>query len=424
MNPFRFAVIADTHYCTLGDRPPEGAGASWERRPDYFRYAAMTGTLRTFADRIAAARPDFLVSTGDLIEGGANDVRDEKEARALFARSAPRFYHAPGTHDARLRHPAYGKFVHEGCVFLLLDYTDWTPAQRKWLACELEAAQTAPHLFVFAHPPLHLVGRHFFDSPHFREEVSALLERYPADAYFCGHTHNQAVSYHGGMLQIKGSAVGDPAGKVVPLEELHPVFEPGYCWGIAEDSAPGFFLVDVKEDTLTLTWQSMRGSAKLRVPARFAPPEILTLPPFDRELRPVREEELRRAKSGRLHLFTANKGARGFSLALNGIELGLAPESACYAARRFVELPPAALQSLKIENQLEVRFPQSEAFAIGSFSLELELPGSPPLRSQVAQKLFIGGAHPDFTYARNRSETVEPEEKHILKLSFHKEETG
>ncbi len=418
MTPFRFAVIGDTHYCTLEGRSPEGADTPWERRPDYFRYAAMTGTLHAFADRIAAAKPAFLISTGDLIEGGADDARDEKEARALFARSAPVFYHAPGTHDARRTRPAYGKFVHEGCVFLLLDYTDWTPVKREWFEAELKAARTASHLFIFAHPPLHLIGRHFFDSPRFREEVSALLECYPADAYFCGHTHNQAISYHGGMLQIKGSAVGDPAGKVIPLEELHAIAAPGYLWGIAEDSAPGFFLVDVDGATWTLTWQSLRGSAELRVPARFAPPEILSYPPFDRELRPVKEEELRRAKSGRLHLFTANRGMRGFSLALNGVELGPAPESCCYAARRFVELPPEALQSLKTENQLEVRFPQSEAFAAGSFSLELELPEAPPLRSQVARELFTGGDHPDFAYARNQAETVLPGGKRSLKLSI------
>ena len=286
---------------------------------------------------------------------------------------------------------------------------------------ELERAKDAEHCFVFAHPPLHLFGRHFFYSPEFSPEVAAILKRFPVDVYFCGHTHNQTVSIHSGMLQITGSSVGFPAQKTIPLEELHvlPDEPENHCfWGIAEDSTPAYWTVDVDGEALTLRWHSLKGEAELRVRKRFAPPEIVSVPPFTRECAPLTLADYCRIRCGWINVFTANKGKKGFRLRLNGTDLGAAPESSCYAARRVQLLPPEVLPSIGEENRLEIEFPQSDVFAAGSFSLELLLLDGRTIRSAVAPELFVCGESPDFEYARSRAETVRGGERRTVMLAF------
>lgn len=420
MSSLRFAVIGDTHYCTMKGRSPDFLPGDYEHLPDYFRYSCMTETLRALADRIRAEKPELLISTGDLIEGGADNTADEQEARELFSSCAPVFLHAPGTHDPK-REQACGKFRRADCVFLLLDYTDWNEKQKQWLIRELKETGNAKHRFVFAHPPLHLFGRHFFYNPPFCPETEALLKQYPADIYFCGHTHNQGISFHSGMLQLTGSAVGYSRLKTIPLEEVHSIqdtAENRYLWGIAEDSAPGFWIVDAEDETLTIRWHSLNGSAELRVRKRFAFPEIVSLPPFVRECRPLTHADLCQIRSAWIHFFSANKGEKGFRMSLNAVELGAAPESSSYAARRALLLPETALRTIKSRNELKLTFPRSEVFAAGSISLEVLLLDGRTIRSSVAPELFICGTHPDFEYARRRCIAVRPGEERTLSLLF------
>lgn len=425
MSSFRFAVIGDTHYCTMKNRPQTCASGNQECLPDYFRYAFMTDTLRVFADRIRAEKPELLISTGDLIEGGADDYTDEREARSVFASCAPVFALAPGTHDAPRKEAAYRKIIRENCVFLILDYTDWNETQKDWLIRELEESENAEHRFVFAHPPLHLFGRHFFYNPVFCKEMEEILNCYPVDIYFCGHTHNQSVSFHAGMLQIAGSAVGYAEQKTIPLEELHSVQdepENRYLWGIAEDSTPAFWIIDVNGEELTLRWHSLKGSAGLRIKRRFAFPELISYPPFVRERVPLTVSDQYQIRTGWVNIFTANKGKNGFRLFLNGIDLGFAPESTCYAGRRFILPPQKALRTISPRNELEIIFPHSGTFAAGSISLELLLLDGRTIRSNVAPELFLCGEHPDFEYARSRAETVRPGERRKLPVTFQEEQ--
>ena len=422
MSSFRFAVIGDTHYCTMKHRSPEFLIGDYERLPDYFRYSFMTHTLRTLAERIRKEKPELLISTGDLIEGGADDAADEQSALDLFSPCAPVFLYAQGTHDPK-RKTAYRKIRQENSIFLILDYTSWNREQKEWLIRELEDAKDAEHLFVFAHPPLHLFGRHFFHNPVFCTETAEILKRYPVDIYFCGHTHNQGISFHSGMLQVVGSAVGYPEQKTIPLEEIHSIQdspEHRYLWGIVEDSSPGFWTVDVEGESLTIRWHSLKESAELRVRKRFAFPEIITLPSFARECGPLTDADRYQIRSGWIHFFSANKGAKGFRMVLNGTDLGFAPESTSYAARRAVILPENALRKITERNELELVFPPSEVFAAGSISLELLLLDGRTIRSNVSPELFVCGNHPDFEYARSRSIEVRPGERRKLALSFPK----
>lgn len=105
-------------------------------------------------------------------------------------------------------------------------------------------------------------------------------------------------------------------------------------------------------------------------------------------------------------------------MSLNAVELGAAPESSSYAARRALLLPETALRTIKPRNELKLTFPRSEVFAAGSISLEVLLLDGRTIRSSVAPELFICGTHPDFEYARRRCIAVRPGEERTLSLLF------
>lgn len=418
----RFAVIGDTHFCLAAGRDTRIAG-SFAVEPDFRRYTAMAANLKQLGAMIAAERCELLISTGDLIEGGGDDAGEERAALAVLGNAAPAFCRTPGTHDGALARGGrgYRSFDRGGCRFILLDYTGWDAEQREFLREALASAAGAERIFVFGHPPLFLWGRHFFDSPRFREEVSALLREYRADIYFCGHTHNQAVSRHGELLQVVGSAVGYADGETVPLERYHALppqdAENRFYWGIFEDSAPGFTVVEVEGERTSLVWKSFRNSARLELPARRAEPSLIRPPAFP-EPGVFRREDLNQVRCGWLNTFSTNKGEEGSLLTLNGVELGPIPPNVSYAARRYRMLPEAALYTLDVENTLEIRFPRSAVFAAGSFSLELPLLDGRILRSAPAPELFVCGECPDFRFAAERARRVSPGERVELRLQF------
>lgn len=425
MGSFRFAVIGDTHYCTLAGRPQQRRQNGLDALPDYLRYAGMKErVLDKLVAKIADQRPDFLVSTGDLIEGGADSELDEAVARKLLGAAAPKLHVAQGTHDRRKPQDdiSYYSFKHEGSVFFILDYIHWNSRQSAWLQHELGAAHNAKHIFAFAHAPLYLWGRHFFDSPWFTREVREIFAQYPIDIYFCGHTHNQAVSWHHGMLQIKGSAVGYPQMDVVPLERMHALAPNDannqFYWGIVEDSAPAFFTVDVDDERLNVRWHALRGSAALRVPARFAQPEILSFPPQVPRNESLEDWDFAQVRTGWLNVFNSIKEANNSCLSLNGVALGEIPASTSYAARRSVTLNLAAINALQQRNTLTIRLPDSPVFALGSLSLELLLLDGRIIHSPVSPELFVCGDSPDHAFAANRARRVCPGTEIDVALHF------
>lgn len=425
MGSFRFAVIGDTHYCTLAGRPLSRRQQGMPTLPDYLRYAGMKErVLDKLLAKLAALRPEMLISTGDLIEGGADSVLDEAEARKLLTAAVPELHVAQGTHDRRkpASEQSYYSFKHGGAAFIILDYINWNEGQSSWLRQELAAARGAQHVFVFAHAPLYLWGRHFFDSPWFSQEVRDIFTQYPADIYFCGHTHNQAVSWHRGMLQVKGSAVGYPQMEVVPLERMHAP-APGddnnrFYWGIVEDSAPAFYSVDVDGERLTLRWHSLRGSAELRVATRFAQPEVLSFPPYLPRIQQLNDWDFAQIRSGWLNIFSNIKQENQSLLLLNDVPLGEIPASASYAARRAAPLSLEAINSLQQKNTLRLRMPTSPVFAIGSISLELLLRDGRSIHSPVAPELFVCGESPDYAFAAARAQRVAPGAEQSITVAF------
>ena len=430
MGTFRFAVIGDSHYCTLDGRPLTRRQQGMPALPDYLRYAGMKErVLDKLLAKLAALRPEMLISTGDLIEGGADSALDEAEARRLFMTAVPKLHVAQGTHDCRKppNEQSYYSFKYDDTVFIILDYINWNERQSSWLRQELEAARDAQHIFAFAHAPLYLWGRHFFDSPWFTQEVRDIFRQHPIDIYFCGHTHNQAISWHSGMLQVKGSAVGYPQMEVVPLERMHALMPSDdnnlFYWGIVEDSAPAFYTVDVAGECLTLRWHSLCGSAELRVPARFARPEILSFPPYLPRIQQLDDWDFAQVRSGWLNIFSNIKHDNQSLLLLNDVPLGEIPASGSYAARRAAPLSVDAINSLQQKNTLRIRMPVSSVFAIGSISLELLLLDGRSIHSPVAPELFVCGEAPDYAFAVPRAQRVAHGAELSITLAFASKKT-
>ena len=420
----KFVVFGDLHYCTPEGRPPaEAIRKTFARLPDYPRYAAMEHSVRQPLFSMAKKeKPELLISTGDLIEGGADSERDLAEANARLAEIAPEIHRAPGSHDLfPPRRKEYASCRKDGNLFLFLDYTDWGDAQREWLIRELENGKDAGHVFVFGHAPLYLFARHFFHSAGYADDVAEILNRYPVDIYFCGHTHNQTVSRHGTMLQITGSSIGYPEAPAIPLEQFHALAPSGpstrFYWGFPEDYQPGFWTVETHGEALRLNWSALHNSAELYIAGRFAEPEIRPprMEPYSSELR---DSDLYQLHSAWLNIFSANKGENDSELLFNGISLGAIPANACYAARRFLQLPPEALATIHRTNTLEIRFPHSSAFGIGSISLDLLLLDGRRIRSSVSPELFVHGDDSDYRYAIRYAAHAVPGGNAVLSVRF------
>ena len=414
----RFAVLGDLHICDMKNRQVPMDRAH-DRVPDFPRYAAMKTMRKKLFDMACAEKPEFVIQTGDLIEGGADSPRDMTLANLELSSVSPEIYRAVGSHDLYPpRKKEYLSFRKENSVFIILDYTDWGKEQRDFLISEMEKSRMSEHVFVFGHAPLYLLARHFFHCGLYADEVREILAHYDVDIYFCGHTHNQSVSRHGRLIQIVGSTVGYAAAPALPLEAFHRIAPAdSYFWGFPEDYQPGFWIVDVNGEKIDCFWKSLNNHAELHISKRFG--NVEAAPPHsDRIPAELTEEDLWQIQCAWLNIFSNFRGKNDSELFFNGIPIGAMPENLCYAARRFVILPQDAVSSLRRNNELTVRFPTDGAFALGSVTLDLLLLDGRRIRSKVSSELFTGGKHVDFLYAEKYAEHVSNGETRKIRIDF------
>ena len=418
----RIAFLGDTHYCI----PREGAGARWapDLLPDHQRYTPMAeSVLKPLLAQVRAAAPDLLISSGDFVEGGLRGEpvaarREMVEGLAYFTDLDCPFLIARGTHDApdlfaELAVPAIADsvgaqfaqtyFRHDvaDCAFLILDYQHFAVGndQDMWLEAQLvQAAEADRRIFVVAHAPVYLWGRHFFGEAALIGRLDELFTDYPVEAYLCGHTHNQILSFHArqgdkGWLQLMASSVGYAAMPGQSLEKTHCLADFGpdnaCLWGIAEDSAPGFYTLDLMADGMHVSWQSVADEHR-----DFSVEAIRTMPvclDAEPELGVPTPEDLLQIKSAVLGVFGYSGATPAGEVCLNGISLGALPANGAYAARRFLTVPGEALTTIGYQNTLTVRTPDCDAFAIGSFVLELSLLDGRVLRSPVVPEILVAG---------------------------------
>lgn len=414
MNPkLRFAVMGDLHYVQerSHQRALNGNPRGVTEFADITRNLWMTRhvTPRVIAE-IAALKPDFVVQTGDIIQGHCDDeesgLREMGEAMELLERLEAPVYFALGTHDGvvgkreerqvrEFVYPALGKalgadsvtkgyyaFEKAGSLFIVLDYTTFAKEdeQAVFLRHTLAGSGRFEHVFLFAHPPLVCVGRPFFTHFDFVRTVLAEAARHPIDAYFCGHTHNQVSTLHKTgdhwLPQLKSAALGYPGRDPVDLRDVRTVLpEPSsfeYGWGYLEDSAPGWWMIAVDGDTVRADWHVLdKGVTGRLVWRRGEKAEFVRKPDFARtsglalpDVNDIRSVRLRAAGSN-------CRTPEGYRVVLNGTEVGALPRLEYFDSRQAMTLEPQYWRLLGEVNRIAVTTGE-EPMCIGGFVWEIE----------------------------------------------------
>ncbi len=183
---------------------------------------------RDVVAQAAAARPDFVLHTGDMVGDGHGwalwDLFFEIEQPLI--QSAPLFG-ALGNHE-NMADDYFRAFVLPGgerwyafsygsARFICLQIDGlgaFMPGseQYAWLETELTsaAAQEAAWRVVYFHmPPFTSVGQEGYEAP-LRETLVPIFERMGVDVVFCGHKHNYERNVVGGITYIISGGGGAP----------------------------------------------------------------------------------------------------------------------------------------------------------------------------------------------------------------------
>lgn len=461
--PFRVAVIGDTHYVNPAcyRRLLNGTDASPEEVEKAQFYAWATAhVLPRLIEEVRAAAPDLVVHLGDVVHGHRDEGADRavllEALEALRAIGRPLLF-VRGTHegapggeaDAIYRRAYLAEVARtlgrppgtvgttyslatDGCRLIVLDYTTFQPNGEAdhLLTRELAAAgRRREHIFVFGHAPLLPVDRPTSSSPGYAQTILRRLAEAPApaDAYFCGHTHQQIVTAHRigqgdtprWLAQLQGVPLGDPDQEPVPLGSLRALLPSPdrfrYGWGFVQRSAPGWFLIEVTDRGAVVEWRALGagravGRVAWRTPGRpeLTPPPgpaAAALPAFP--LHPADQ----RVRSAVLHV--AGAGSRAaHRVRLNGYDLGVLPPLSSFEARKGLAVPKDCWGRLGPENELCVEPVAAEERCLGHFVLELVLAKGSVVRTVPPPDLFTTSARwnlwPDVTPRLRRVDPMAP----------------
>ncbi len=446
--PFTFAVVGDTHFTQPEFLPDPDLSAAALRPLDADQYIQNVDyVLAPMMDALKAEDPAFIVMTGDLVEGQGDLGRAEMQAGLDFFTS----YGIPlllarGNHDrpeafAEVVLPylsrGLGWDVEEahyftdvaGCRLVLLDTTTWKSGgeQHRWLEGLLNQSRSIDieRTFLFGHHPIWPVARAFFTDFDFYREMPGLLERYPVDAFFCGHTHNQSIIFHrtGGepVLQFMGAPIGLPEEIPTPLGRVQALLPPAddllACWeGYLENTAPGWFLVRVGKGSVRVEWHHLNRGAETTV--RWHRRSDVT--DFGRTIYPpdarLIYSDLNHIRRASLRFCAWDAMQPGKRVLLNGEEVGVLSPGSTFAPRRM-ELPGWALGRLRMENRLEILAPEDEASTVGNLVLEAVLPGGRLVRTRPTGEVFTWSDRWD-TWGLRTLRKVEPSRSIVTLLSF------
>ncbi len=417
--PFTFAVVGDTHF-TLPKFSPDPDGRRTALRPlDVDQYVENVAyVLSPMMDALKAEAPAFVVMTGDLVEGHGDPGRAEIQAGLDFFDS----YGLPlllarGNHD---RVEAFGEVVQPylsrvlgreleeghyftdvaGCQLVVLDSTTWKHGgeQHRWLEDLLKQSRNIDidRTFLFGHHPIWPVARAFFTNLDFCRDMPELLERYPVDAFFCGHTHNQSIIMHRTgrqpVLQFMGAPIGLPEEIPTPLDRVQALLPPPddllTCWpGYLENTAPGWFTVRVGRQSVRVEWHHLNRGAETTVRWRrrgdLTAFREMTYPPDARLI----YSDLNHIRRACLRFCAWDAIQPGKRVVLNGKEIGVLPPGNAFAPGRM-ELPAWALGGLRMENRIEIQAPEDEASTVGNLVLEAVLPGGRFVRTRPTGEIF------------------------------------
>ncbi len=200
---------------------------------DSFRFAVLGDTRSNpavhsaIAARIAAAQPDLVLHTGDLVDDGTSQA----EWTAYFKQAAPLLEVAPlyptlGNHEDQaqpyfeyFRLPGNGlwyAFDYADARFIVLKADSFDPSafapgaeQRAWLEQELAGA-AGKWIFVSFHVPLHTSFAEDPSEVNLRKQLAPLFEKYKVAAVFNGHIHSYERVLENGVTYIVTGGGGAP----------------------------------------------------------------------------------------------------------------------------------------------------------------------------------------------------------------------
>ncbi|NOY80032.1 MAG: hypothetical protein GXP31_03405 [Kiritimatiellaeota bacterium] len=437
---YRFAVFFDTHYCL--ERTLELVPGCAETS-DIPRYQWMARCLfPRMLEELRTHRPHLCVCTGDICEGGAHASpgvleRELREVIGHFEQAGLPMVNARGTHEpggvyAAAALPAFSRalgrklernwfhFDTPAGRFAVIEYLTLAPGneQATWLedACLSIPADTP--LFLAAHAPIANFARPLFSHRPMQTVLASLFARRRPTIFFCGHTHNQALSWHrvgdGGFAQVKGSSVGFPGVRPEPLSTRHVLLleEADTCFfGVPEDQAPGYWIFDAEPGRLVGSWYGTGRGRLARV--HFAldgksPPEILEAPVFGSP--ELLAADLPLVRTATLEMFTYGLENDDLACRLNGVPLGRLPAGGGFAARRFLPLPKAAVRTLSTRNELWLGSPTTSAMFAGGARIAAITYDGRTLASRIPPVLFAAGRFVEALRAAcpARSERIQP----------------
>jgi acid phosphatase type 7 len=223
---------------------------------------------------IAAARPDLVLHTGDLVDDGANPGLWNAflKIEEPMLRLAP-FYPTLGNHEGnsplyfQLFHlpggGSYYAFDHANARFIVLKADSYDPApfapgggQRAWLEQQLQGA-AGRWIFVSFHVPLHTSFSEDPSEVGLRRQLAPLFEQYHVAVVFGGHIHSYERVLAGGVASAPpwGVTYVVTGGGGAPLYSLD-VREPGQQ---AAALVYHYLLIEVSGNTLSARAISVDG---------------------------------------------------------------------------------------------------------------------------------------------------------------------
>src|ERR1051325_7520821 len=211
----------------------------WNESDEQFQFAIVsdrTGGHRAevfsqAVEKLNLMQPAFVLSVGDLIEGGkkpdAKLAAEWKEFDGFVTKLTMPFFYVPGNHDADTKESAkywedklgrrYYHFVYRNVLFLILNGDDKPGAvgigkeQIAWAGNVLKANADVNWTIVATHHPLWTAGN---GAKNGWGEIEKLLKgrKY---SVFCGHVHRyqtwvrQGMNYYqlattGGVSKVRG----------------------------------------------------------------------------------------------------------------------------------------------------------------------------------------------------------------------------
>jgi len=153
----------------------------FHNNPDHFQFAIVSdrtgghrdGVFESAVDKLNLLRPEFVITVGDMIEGGSDDEAELREQWNEFNGFVNRlempFFYLPGNHDndtpemKKVYREIFGRehyaFIYKNVLFLCLDSQDLpdvalSDEQTQWAIDMLNAHADVRWTFVFMHQPL------------------------------------------------------------------------------------------------------------------------------------------------------------------------------------------------------------------------------------------------------------------------------